>query len=117
MSRLCLRAAFESRGLSRSLRSPCFLRSALSRQRVVRTSLWLVVWLGMALAPAQAGDADAAGARASAPAATPATPRRRMSVRVQGMVNWSRHPLGRHFADGSLPAGAQARHMSDAFRD
>src|SRR4051794_30810293 len=104
MSRLCLRAAFDRRLLRRSLRSPCFLRSALSRQRVVRTSLWLVVWLALALAPAQAGDAEAAGARASAPAATPTAPRRRMSVRVRGMVNCLRHPFSRQFAYGSLPA-------------
>src|SRR5947208_17195837 len=111
MSRLCLTAAFDRRLLRRSLRRPCFLRSALSRQRVVRTSLRVFAFVGVALEWAQTGEADALGASASAPATMPAGPIRRMSVRVLGTAICPCHRLSRQPAALFPPPEARARRM------
>src|SRR3954471_266680 len=103
MSRLCLRAAFDSRLLRRSFLSPRFLRSALSRHRVARTSLCLLALLAVALAPAQLGDADApAGATANTHTSAATIP----SLRMHSASS---------FRGGSVDPEAEPQRMSERF--
>src|SRR3954471_20357362 len=103
MSRLCLRAAFDSRLLRRSFLSPRFLRSALSRHRVARTSLCLLALLAVALAPAQLGDADApAGATANTHTSAATIP----SLRMHSASS---------FRGGSVDPEAEPQRMSESF--